>query len=265
MKQKHTMATFCLGVLAGAALFGGGAAVAAGVVAEPGWQPIYVDGKQVSMTAYNIAGNNYVKLRDIGEAVGFNVYWENGVQVDSNAPYTGTAPDSMPKPESKPEVKPADTASSVDVEAARQEIAELTNQYRANNGVAALRVDDKLMQAAQVRAEEMAANSMFSHTRPNGNSFYTVTDVPYMAENINCIAQLYLEQQSEILPNAAISSWSKSEGHRKNMLNSKLSAIGVGIAQGIGNGDLESFYCVQLFMYEGNTVTWVDNPILQTR
>ena len=29
-----------------------------GIVAEPMWQKIYVDGRQVSMTAYNIAGNN---------------------------------------------------------------------------------------------------------------------------------------------------------------------------------------------------------------
>lgn len=66
--------------------------VAAGITAEPSWSPIYVDGQKVNMTAYNIAGNNYVKLRDIGQAVGFNVYYQNGVQVDSQSPYTGEAP-----------------------------------------------------------------------------------------------------------------------------------------------------------------------------
>ena len=38
-------------------------------------------------------GSNYVKLRDVGELVGFNVYWDGAVQIDSNAPYTGIAPD----------------------------------------------------------------------------------------------------------------------------------------------------------------------------
>ena len=90
MKGKFTQ--FALGVLTGAFLFGGATAVAAGITAEPSWSPIFVDGRQVQMTAYNIAGNNYVKLRDIGQAVGFNVYYQNGVQVDSDAPYTGTAP-----------------------------------------------------------------------------------------------------------------------------------------------------------------------------
>lgn len=90
MKSKFLQ--FVLGVLTGAVLFGGTVAVAAGITAQPAWSPIYVDGQQVQMTAYNILGNNYVKLRDIGQAVGFNVYYQNGVQVDSDAPYTGVAP-----------------------------------------------------------------------------------------------------------------------------------------------------------------------------
>ena len=88
--KKEYIGTLLIGVALGTALTGG--AVAAGITAEPAWSPIYVDGRQVQMTAYNVAGNNYVKLRDIGKAVGFNVYFEGGVQVDSDAPYTGEAP-----------------------------------------------------------------------------------------------------------------------------------------------------------------------------
>lgn len=87
---KRDMSMTLTGLALGAVLTGG--AIAAGITAEPAWSPIYVDGRQVQMTAYNIAGNNYVKLRDIGRAVGFNVYYRNGVQVDSDAPYTGEAP-----------------------------------------------------------------------------------------------------------------------------------------------------------------------------
>ena len=37
------------------------------------------------------------KLRDIGEAVGFNVYWDGAsVQVESDKPYTGAAPVDQP-------------------------------------------------------------------------------------------------------------------------------------------------------------------------
>nr|WP_325205311.1 CAP domain-containing protein [uncultured Oscillibacter sp.] len=87
---KRDMSLILAGMALGAVLSGG--VVAAGITAEPAWSPIYVDGQKVQMTAYNILGNNYVKLRDIGQAVGFNVYYQNGVQVDSGAPYTGEAP-----------------------------------------------------------------------------------------------------------------------------------------------------------------------------
>ena len=87
--DKKNITAMVTGMVIGAALV---SEAAAGIVAEPTWQKIYVDGQQVSMTAYNIAGNNYVRLRDIGQQVGFNVYWQDGVQIDTDAPYTGVAP-----------------------------------------------------------------------------------------------------------------------------------------------------------------------------
>lgn len=95
---KRDMGMMLTGIALGALLTGG--AAAAGILAEPAWSPIYVNGRQVQMTAYNIAGNNYVKLRDIGKAVGFNVYYQDGVQVDSATPYTGEAPAQTPPAES---------------------------------------------------------------------------------------------------------------------------------------------------------------------
>lgn len=44
-----------------------------GATAKPTDQRITVDGKEVSMTAYKIKGNNYVKLRDIGKTINFGV------------------------------------------------------------------------------------------------------------------------------------------------------------------------------------------------
>lgn len=116
MKNKG----FFAGLLCGALIFGGTTAYAAGVIAELSTQPIYVDGQQVSMTAYNIGGNNYVKLRDIGEKVGFNVYWKNGVQIDSDAAYTGVAPTqsttavTIPQTDAKLTLKAGDTVQCDD-------------------------------------------------------------------------------------------------------------------------------------------------------
>ena len=90
--KKHTV-SFVAGLLTGIMMFGGGVAYAAGVMAEYAPQRAYVDGVPVQMNAYNISGNNYVKLRDIGKMVGFNVYWDGqAVQISSNSPYTGEAP-----------------------------------------------------------------------------------------------------------------------------------------------------------------------------
>lgn len=91
--MKKQILSMLTGLLIGTTFFAPQPTQAAGMVAEPTWQPIYVDGQQVKMEAYNIAGHNYVKLRDIGSQVGFNVYWSSGVQIDTGNPYTGVAPE----------------------------------------------------------------------------------------------------------------------------------------------------------------------------
>ncbi len=89
--KKGTAITFAVGVFAGMTLCGPAAQAATTLTATLSDQPIYVDSQRISMTAYQIGGNNYVKLRDVGEAVGFNVYWDgHSVQIESGKPYTGT-------------------------------------------------------------------------------------------------------------------------------------------------------------------------------
>ena len=78
---------FVCGVLVGAIMLPG-AYAASGIMAERSTNTIYVDGQRTELEAYNIGGNNYVKLRDVGKAVGFNVSWDgSAVQIDSDAPY----------------------------------------------------------------------------------------------------------------------------------------------------------------------------------
>lgn len=52
---------------------------------------IYLDGKEVTFTAYNIDGNNYFKLRDVGAAFDFNVSWDganNTIAIATGESYT---------------------------------------------------------------------------------------------------------------------------------------------------------------------------------
>ena len=258
--MKKTYTSFVAGLLVGVAMFGGATAHAAGIMAERSTHRVFVDGREVQMEAYVINGNNYVKLRDMGKQVGFNVYWNAGVQIDTGHPYTGIAPAKTEpdKTVSQPEV----TAPAADVDAMKQDIVDRTNALRKENGIAALTTSDKLMQAAQVRADEMGANTVYSHTRPDGRNFNTVTDCPYMAENIHRIATRYLSQHDVSLVEAAVDGWANSETHLRNIRNERLNAIGVGIAKGVNAAGEESWYCVQLFLYDGCVISQVDIPIM---
>ncbi|MGN0107216.1 MAG: stalk domain-containing protein [Hominilimicola sp.] len=42
--------------------------------------PVYVDGDEKSVLSYNINGNTYFKIRDIGDMVGFTVDWDGNAQ-----------------------------------------------------------------------------------------------------------------------------------------------------------------------------------------
>ncbi len=95
MKGRYLQ--FGLGMIAGIALLTTASAAVDYLQAKPSTQAVYVDGQKAEMEAYNIHGNNFVMLRDIGEAVGFNVYWDGkSVQVESGKPYTGVAPGTQP-------------------------------------------------------------------------------------------------------------------------------------------------------------------------
>ena len=248
------------GILIGITLFGGSSVLAAGITAERSTNRIYVDGQEVHLTAYNINGSNYVMLRDVGKTVGFEVYWDADtkcVQIESDKPYTGEAP--AKADDTKSMEQPAQT----DVAAAKQDIVDRTNALRRAKGVAALRVNDKLMQAAQVRADEMAASGIYSHTRPDGRKSNTVTDSKYTGENIHSISELYLEQQQKTLSEAVVNLWSNSKAHADNMTSSRYGEIGVGLARGVNQNGLDCWYCVQVFLLDGCEVTWVDTPVMK--
>ena len=245
------------GILIGITLFGGSSVLAAGITAERSTNRIYVDSQEVRLTAYNINGNNYVMLRDVGKTVGFEVYWDantNCVQIKSDKPYTGEAP--VKSAATKPVEQPAQT----DVAVAKQDIVDRTNALRRAKGVAALRVNNKLMQAAQVRADEIAASGVYSHTRPDGRKSNTVTDSKYTGENLHNISELYLNQQQKTLSEAVVNLWSNSKAHADNMTSSRYGEIGVGLARGVNQNGLDCWYCVQVFLLDGCEVTWVDTP-----
>ena len=221
MKKKD----FALGILCGAIMFSGATAVAAGITAEPTWQNIYVDGAQVSMTAYNIAGNNYVKLRDIGQGVGFNVYWQDGVQIDTGAPYSGVAP-----------VQEADELPTI--EEIRQEMIQRINEVRSESGVSKLAVNQSLMDASQ----ECSSKLYTSHKNLVECKTALACGYPHgFGSNLTVLVGTGVNRIAE----KAVTNWVNSPGHLETMVDPDCDTIGVGVT--IENGRV---FC---YMMVGNS------------
>ena len=92
--RKRERALVASGIILGVAITGPAAHATEMLTAQWSTQKIYVDGQQAQMEAYTVSGNNYVKLRDIGKAVGFSVTYEpltNTVQSNTIEPYTEEA------------------------------------------------------------------------------------------------------------------------------------------------------------------------------
>lgn len=255
---KNTGLVLC-GLVLGLALSTPAAKAVESLKATLSTNRIFVDGQEVQIEAYTIHDNNFIQLRDIGKAVGFNVYWDTNtktVQIETDKPYTGIAPSKAGTSEPAPQLEvmpPAD-----DVDAMKQDIVDRTNALRREQGISALKVNQQLMQAAQVRAEEMAASGIYSHTRPDGRKNATVTDCPYIGENIHRIADWALQGKS--VSEVAVWSWNLSGGHRSNLLEKNYAETGVGLARGVNDNGEACWYCVQLFLWNGYAVGWVDAP-----
>ena len=75
MNRLKNAGLFLCGLVLGLSLSAPAAQAVESLKATLSTNRVLVDGQEVRLTAYNINGNNYVMLRDIGRAVGFNVYW----------------------------------------------------------------------------------------------------------------------------------------------------------------------------------------------
>lgn len=74
MKRKHLVSTIVTICIASSLGFSAHAVIDAMVST----QKVYVNNQEVDLEAYSIDGYNYYKLRDLGEAVGFSVDYDEG-------------------------------------------------------------------------------------------------------------------------------------------------------------------------------------------
>lgn len=136
-----------------------------------------------------------------------------------------------------PEETEQDQSTAQESNQFQKEVTNLTNKEREKNGLAALEIDAAVEKVAQKKSEDMAINNYFSHTSPTYGSPFEMLqqfEVAYTTAAENIAAG----QKS---PEEVVTGWMNSPGHRKNILNEKITHIGVGYAE---NGA----YWTQLFI-----------------
>ena len=104
------------------------------------------------------------------------------------------------------------------------QVLTLTNQFRAQNGLAALKANLELNAAAQGHSEDMANQDYFDHTGKNGSLPWDRAKVVgyearTMGENIAA---------GQTTPESVVQGWINSAGHRANLLNANFTELGVG-------------------------------------
>ncbi|WP_299093390.1 CAP domain-containing protein [uncultured Metabacillus sp.] len=126
------------------------------------------------------------------------------------------------------EQKPAEQAS-YQLSEYEQQVVDLTNQERAKQGLPALKVDLELSKVAREKSADMQRNNYFSHTSPTYGSPFDMMKkfgITYKTAGENIA-------KGQRTPQEVVNAWMNSEGHRKNILSSNYTHIGVGyVAEG---------------------------------
>lgn len=121
-------------------------------------------------------------------------------------------------------------------------LIDLTNADRQDNNIFVLQNNELLEKAAKAKAEDMAQNGYFSHTSPNGKTpWQWLNEVgynyKYAGENlaVNFYESVDIER-----------AWMNSASHRKNILSSNYTEIGIATAMGKYKNN-QAIFVVQYF------------------
>lgn len=124
------------------------------------------------------------------------------------------------------ELLPAAKANREKYRAYISENLRLINAYRAEKGLAPLKLDEELTVAACARAEEIAWSGKHSHLRPNGKTGFSLFkdagfETGTAGENLG-----YVYDNAEDVCQA----WKESAAHYENLMNPDFDEIGIGVA-----------------------------------
>ena len=128
-------------------------------------------------------------------------------------------------------------------------VIEFTNAERLNAGVAIVKVNSELNQAALAKATDMFEHNYWAHVSPTGTEpWYFITQSGYKYQHAG--ENLARDFSN---PTDVVKAWMASPTHRQNLLDERYRDIGVAVVDGTING-VETTLVVQMF---GSTQTSV--------
>ena len=144
-------------------------------------------------------------------------------------------------PTARPEKTPAASRGDYTTSSAtmqEQKLWNLLNQDRANQGLAALPLDEELSRLARIKSCDMRDNRYFAHTSPTyGSAAQMLTSFGYAFRGVGeNIAHHATVEKAE-------AAFMSSSGHRTNILGRQWTKVGIGVCVD-ANGFI---YATQLF------------------
>lgn len=116
---------------------------------------------------------------------------------------------------------------TTNVSSYEDQVITLVNKERSKRGLQSVKKNSTLAYVARLKSSDMATKNYFSHTSPTYGSPFTMMQhygVKFSAAGEN----IAMGQQT---PQAVMTAWMNSAGHRANILSAVYNQIGVGMAK----------------------------------
>ncbi len=139
-------------------------------------------------------------------------------------------------------------STAPDVATVESAIVEMTNAFRAENKLAAVKTSTALTAIARAYAKYLAKSGQFSHTADGRGAGDRISAGKYdwcqIGENLalNSDSRGF---KSRDLAKKAVEGWINSPGHRSNMVSASVTEIGVGVVA--SSDKVPKYLTVQLF------------------
>lgn len=152
----------------------------------------------------------------------------NGQKNTANCPNNNNNTTTPSKPSTSiPSGNSSSSVVSGNYAAFQNRVVELVNEQRTANGLKPLTVNTTVTKTATLKSEDMAKLNYFDHTSPTYGSPFDMMKqygISYRTAGENIA-------KGQTSPEQVMQGWMNSEGHRKNILNSAYTQIGVGVAK----------------------------------